>query len=115
MRFAINTVSKGLMLAFFIFTCSELIAPGSAANFVSLSGLFLLLFLFIMGSLLMPHAEENGLNPIVSVMLTLAVLASTIFFTWTRAEELGKVRVMLTLGAAMVTSVAWRIIFREKE
>ncbi len=86
-------------------------SSGAAANFISLSGLFLLLFAFIIGSVVTPDKDGGTMHPIASVLLTLAVLAGTIFFVWEATANLGKAGIIITAGAALASSAVCKIIY----
>lgn len=114
MKYIINIVFGGSLAAFLVLAISEFIRSGAAANFISLGGLFILVFVFAVFSVFFPMRESSRVTSLISVPLTLMILGGTIVFTWSATEELGKVGLLATLGAVAVVSGAVKTVFGQK-
>ena len=110
-----NILFKGLLSAFLIFAASEALARGSAANFLPMAALAFLLFLASIVSICYPEASRERVYPLLSVLLTLAVLCGTIAFTWVFGRNLGKINLVIVLGAVTVVAGALKEVFEQKE
>lgn len=114
MKKAINIIFSSSLGAFLVFVLAEFVKPGAAANFISLGGLFILVFVFAVMTVFFPVRESSRTPSLILVPLTLLILGGTIVFTWSATEELGKVGLLATLGAVAVASGAVKIIFGQK-
>lgn len=114
MKYIINIVFGGSLAAFLIFAVSESIRPGAAANFISLGGLFVLVFAFAVLSVFFPVGKSSRNVSLILAPLTFLILGGTIVFTWNASRELGKVSFLATLGAVSVASGAIKTIFGQK-
>lgn len=114
MKDVLNIVFQGSLAAFLVFIVAEFIRPGVAANFIPLGGLFILVFVFAVMTILFPVNESNRVTSLISVPLTLLILGGTIVFTWEVSRELGKVSFIATLGATAIALGVVKSIFGQK-
>ena len=109
-----NIIFKGLLSAFLIFAAAEVLRRGSAANFLPMAALALLLFAASVVSICYPETSRERVYPLLSVLLTLAVLCGTVAFTWDSGRNLGKINLVIVLGAVTVVAGALKEVFGQK-
>ncbi len=109
-----DTIFKGLLCAFLIFAAAEMWTRGAAANFLPMAWLILLLLAAVIVSVCFPEESQEKVYPFISVLLTLAVLCVTVVFTWEIGKELGKINLVIVLGAVTVVAGALKEVFEPR-
>lgn len=115
MAIAADIIFRGLFASFLAFAGAEAIKPGSAADFMPISWLFILLLAAGIAALWRPEGGRGRVYPLISVSLTLLVLLATIVFAWKTGSDLGKINFLIVFGAAAVASGALKIFFEHNE
>lgn len=115
MRYLAQIIFQGLLAAFLVFMVAELLKPGLAANFISLGALFLATFALSVIFISFKNEKWSNIHPIVSITLTLLVLGGTILFARGESNELGKIGLIITFGAALLSISVLKTLFENKE
>ena len=115
MKYAINLIFSGSLAVFFVFTTAELARPGSVSNFIAFSLIFVVIFVLAIGALTYPVKAKERVHPIVIGTLTLALLGGTMFFTHMGTKNLGKIGIIVVVGAGVVSAATLKKLFEHYE
>lgn len=115
MKYAINLIFSGSLAALCVFIAAELVHPGSVSNFIAFSLIFVVIFVLAIGSLIYPVKAKERVHPIVIGALTLALLGGTILFTHRSIKDLGKIGLIVVIGATVVAAATLKKLFERYE
>ena len=110
-----NTIFKGLLASFLVFASAEIVKRGSAADFLPLGWLLVLLLASGVVAVAWPEEGKGRVYPLISALLTFLVLWATIVFTWKAGNNLGKIIFLIIAGAVTVVSGTLKVIFEHEE